>query len=60
MSKELSSELYVNEDGILIETETHQEVLGVILMYDEESCEAWFEYITPLILGNNFLDNGVN
>tara|TARA_R100001129_G_C5166334_1_gene203469 strand:+ start:384 stop:578 length:195 start_codon:yes stop_codon:yes gene_type:complete len=49
---ELSTELYVNEHGLLIETDTHNEVLGLTIMYDEESCEAWFEYITPLTLGN--------
>jgi len=42
---EISSELYVNTQGQLIETETHQEVIGVCLAISEDSTEAWFQYI---------------
>tara|TARA_B100001059_G_C17801465_1_gene566443 strand:- start:550 stop:717 length:168 start_codon:yes stop_codon:yes gene_type:complete len=52
-NEELSTELYVNQEGLLIETETYQNVTGIVLMYDEQTCEAWFQYITPLITGDN-------
>ena len=42
---ELSTELYVNEIGLLTETETHNEVIGVCLSLSDDLSEASFMYI---------------
>ena len=54
MDLELSDELYVSLNGILKETYSNKEVVGLCLTYSEELDEAKFVYITKC---NNSIDD---
>lgn len=48
MTQELSDEIYVSEEGLLCESKTNQEVIGLDILIDEKRGTANFVYVTFL------------